>query len=120
MGSHAAVEGPVGKVAGSITLVPLFNVDRALDTLSKFEIPCASINHLAITRVIAENVGHSEYKFERIAGKKVIFLPLQDAAEVDADFAVGLLQALFDADVLVGFYVTVASDSGIREHQRPR
>lgn len=120
MGSHSATRGPEGRVAGSITLVPLFNVDKALDVLTKFSVMCLSINHLAITRTIAEAVGHDEYKFERIAGKKVVYLPLQNGREVDADFAVGLLQALFDAEVLDSFYVTAASGNAFREYHRSK
>lgn len=118
MGSHSATNDSQGKVAGSITLVSLFNVDRALDVFKKFSILCASINHLAITRTVAEAVGHAEYKFERIAGKKVIFLPLENAQEVDSDFAVGLLQALVEADMIKSFAVTVASDNEVREYIR--
>lgn len=118
MGSHVARGAPVGKLAGSLTLVPLFNVDRALDTFTRFGIPCAAINHLAITRVLAENLGHGEYKYERIDGKKVIFLPLETAVEADSDFTVGLLQELHRERVLASFHVTVVSGSNIREYRR--
>lgn len=120
MGSHATNEALVGKLAGSLTLVPLFNVDRALDTFTRFEIPCAAINHLAITRVLAENLGHGEYKYERIDGKKVIFLPLEGAVEANSDFTIGLLQELFRERVLSSFHVTVVSGSDIREYKRSR
>lgn len=120
MSTHADTRGPEGKIAGSITLTPLFNVDKALETFSRFEIPCQSINHLAITRVVAQSVGHETYDYERLSGKKVLYFPLENAHEVDIDLAVGLLQALFAVNVLDGFYVTAASEFGLREYNRPR